>query len=227
MNAGNRKSNAGQVGIDSIRIGGLEISELPMIQAAHAKQQLPLAIDNQKKQKIKEVLKRFPTQKVPYLEGVIKECQNNIRTQTNFKAELAQKIAGYEGQRNFVQYGKEQLLAIDPQGEIASFFGRIGAEQIKAKKEGREPEVPDVSEEMYAKYEQIKAIRTNYPPYNQGAMDAQIQQFREGINACDTVIQKEYFSIAEFTGVLSLCQQRDSELKALGVVVSKHGAPCD
>lgn len=221
MGAGQPTSNRGQSGIESIRIGGMTVQDLPMVMAAHAKQQLPLAIDNERRQKIKEVLAKAPTQKVDYLRAAIMECKHNVDTQTNFKAELAAKIASYEGQRGGVEYGRQQLEKLDPDGEIASFFGRIGAEQIRAKDEGREPVIPDVSEEQYAAYEQIKSIRANFPPYNEAAMDQQIGQFRDAIQAADKVIGKEYDSIAEFTGVLALAERRDSELKALGVEIVK------
>ena len=218
---GQPTSNKGQVGIPSIRIGGMQVADLPLVAGAHAKMGLPLAIDNERKQNVKKVLKMYPTQKVSYLRGAMRESQANINTQTNFKAETAAKIANYEGQRGGVEYGRQQLEKLDPGGEIASFFGQIGAEQIRAKAEGREPDVPEVDEAMYAKYEQIKSIRVNFPPYNEKAMDAQIELFRAGILAADKVIGTEYNSIAEFTGVLVLCERRDAELTALGVGIVK------
>ena len=221
MATGEQTSNVGEVGIKSIRIAGMRIEDLPMVPGAHAKMQLPLAIDNERKQRIKDVVKKYPHQKVPALEAAINECNENIRRQTNYKAELAKKIAEYEGLKSYGDYGKQQLEALDPGGKIAAFFGQIGAEQHRAREEGREPDIPDVSEEEYAVYEQIKAIRVNYPPYDREALEKQIEQFREGIAKADEVIATEYKSIAEFTGVLTLCRIRDEELAGLGVVASQ------
>lgn len=212
-------SNRGVSGIESIRIAGMQIKDLPMVAAAHAKQQMPLVFDNARKQKIKEILKVYPTQKVPYLIGAIKESNENINTQTQFKAGIAMNIAEYEGKKNSVEYGKEQLALLDPDGKIALRMGRIGASRRIAADAGEEFEEPVVEPEVIAAYEQIKSLRVNYPPYDVKAMDEQIGQFRDAIIDADEVIIKEYKSIAEFTGVLALCQQRDHELRGLGVEV--------
>ena len=212
-------SNIGIGGIESIRIGGMQIKDLPLVASAHAKMQLPLALDNARKQKIKDVLKIYPTQRVDYLEGAIKECKANVNDQTVFKQGIAKKIALYEGQRNSTEYGKAELAKLDPDGKIAQRMGRIGASRILAKQKGEEFDEPHVEPEVIAAYEQIKSIRVKYPPYDPEAMDAQIEQFREAILKADDVIKQEYESIAEFTGHLTLCKQRDHELKALGVEV--------
>lgn len=212
-------SNIGIGGIESIRIGGMQIKDLPMVASAHAKMGLPLALDNARKQKIKDVLKIYPTQTVPYLKSRIKEAQENVNDQTVFKQGIAKKIALYEGQKNSTEYGKEQLALLDPDGKIAQRMGRIGASRILAEQAGEEFEPPVVEPEVVAAYEQIKSIRAKYPPYDREAMEVQIEQFREAILKADDVIKQEYESIAEFTGHLSLCQQRDQELKALGAEV--------
>jgi len=219
MTTGKPTSNIGVGGIESIRIAGMQIQDLPMVASAHAKMQLPLAIDNDRKQKIKTVIKQFPTQTVSYLQGRIKESQANVNDQTVFKAGIAKKIALYEGQKNAVEYGKEQLALLDPDGKIALRMGRIGASRILAEQAGEEFEPPVVEPEVIAAYEQIKSIRAKYPPYDREQMDIQIEQFREAILKADDVIKQEYESIAEMTGVLALCQQRDAALKSLGVKV--------
>jgi hypothetical protein len=63
--------------------------------------------------------------------------------------------------------------------------------------------------------EKIKQLLKQYPPYNIQALEDQINQFEQSIKRCDSVIDKEYDSIAEFTKNLALVQQRDLELKAL------------
>jgi hypothetical protein len=216
MAQGKPTSNIGVGGIESIRIAGMQIQDLPMVAAAHAKMQLPLALDNARKQKIKTVLKDAPTQKVPYLESRITEAQKNINDQTAFKAQIAQKIAQYQGQKDSVDYGRQQLKLLDPDGKIAQRMGRIGASRILAEQKGEEFKEPHIEPEVIAKYEQIKSIRVQYPSYDKVEMQKQIDQFRDAILKADDVIKQEYESIAELTGVLSLCKQRDEQLKALG-----------
>lgn len=219
MAQGKPTSNRGIGGIESIRIAGMQIQDLPMVPLAHAKPQMPLVRDNHRKQKIKDVLKLFPTQKVPYLQSRIAEAQLNVNDQTQFKDGIAKKIALYEGQKNSTEYGREQLDKLDPDGKIAQRMGRIGASRILAEQAGEEFDAPYVEPEIIAKYEQIKSIRVKFPPYDKKAMEVQIEQFREAILKADDVIKQEYESIAEFTGVLVLCQQRDDQLKSLGVQV--------
>ena len=63
--------------------------------------------------------------------------------------------------------------------------------------------------------EKIKELLRQFPPYNIKALEDQITQFEESIDRCDSVIEQEYGSIAEFTKNLALVQQRDRELKAI------------
>lgn len=219
MAQGKPTSNIGVSGIESIRISGLMIQDLPMLAAAHAKQQMPLALDNARKQKIKTVIALYPTQPVEALEARIRESHQNVNDQTAFKAGIAQSIAQYEGMKNSTDYGREQLALLDPDGKVAQRMGRIGASRILAQQAGEEFEEPKVEPEVIAKYEQIKSIRAQYPPYNKAEMEKQIEQFRESILKADAVIKQEFESIAEFTGALALCKQRDQELAALGAEV--------
>lgn len=64
--------------------------------------------------------------------------------------------------------------------------------------------------------ETIKALKKQFPPYNVEAMKNQITQCFEAIERCDHVVAQEYASIAELQGVMSLCLQRDIELRGLG-----------
>ena len=67
--------------------------------------------------------------------------------------------------------------------------------------------------------EAIKDLKRRYPPYNVKAMKDQIQQCKEAMFRCDLVVDAENESIAELSGTLALCKQRDSELKQFGVKV--------
>lgn len=58
-----------------------------------------------------------------------------------------------------------------------------------------------------------KELCLRYPPYDIDALYAQIVQFEEAIDRCDTVIEQEYASITEIEKILSLVEQREKELK--------------
>jgi hypothetical protein len=66
---------------------------------------------------------------------------------------------------------------------------------------------------------EIKALRLQFPPYNVQAMLRQIKQFEESINMGHEVCGKEMDSINELNKLRAVCEQRDQELKALGVAV--------
>lgn len=67
--------------------------------------------------------------------------------------------------------------------------------------------------------EAIKKLEVQYPPYDVKAMKQQIEQCKEAMFRCDLVVDAENESIAEMSGVLALCKQRDAELKQFGVKV--------
>jgi len=67
--------------------------------------------------------------------------------------------------------------------------------------------------------DEIKRLKLQYPPYDIIAMEQQIIQCREAMIRCDDVVDEENNSINTLYGVLSLCKQRDEELKQFGVKV--------
>lgn len=59
----------------------------------------------------------------------------------------------------------------------------------------------------------LKEIRGEFPLYQVDAMKIQIKQYQEAVTKSDEVIAQEYASISELENVLTLCKQRDKELK--------------
>jgi hypothetical protein len=88
-------SNVGQEGLESIRIGGLMIDQLNWVQAAHIKSQLPLVEDTRRQNKIEAILKKYPHQKVAYLESRKRECLENIERIKKTKGEQETMISEY------------------------------------------------------------------------------------------------------------------------------------
>ena len=221
MSVGEVTSNIGEEGIASIRIGGMKIEDLPLANAHDVKMQMPLVEDTIRQNKIEDLIAKYPKQKVDYLQSRMKECQLNIDEQTKFKQEMALKIQDYQGKISMDGYRDTQLKVLDPDGSLCKLMGRNGAERIRAKEQNREPELESVTEDQIAQYEQIKSVRRNFPPYDVGQMTAQVENFRNAIDAADKIIKQEFESIAELTGVAALCIQRDNELRGLGVKIGQ------
>lgn len=64
--------------------------------------------------------------------------------------------------------------------------------------------------------EQRKELSEDFPPYDVKAMKQQVSQFRQTINRCDEVIDKEQESISELVKLRAKCEERDLKLKSLG-----------
>jgi hypothetical protein len=65
----------------------------------------------------------------------------------------------------------------------------------------------------------IRELKLKYPPYNVVEMVKQIDQCKDAQDRCDNVVDQENDSIADLSGTLALCKQRDEELRQFGVKV--------
>ena len=79
----------------------------------------------------------------------------------------------------------------------------------------RDVQIEQLNKENPEDAEKIKQLLKQFPPYNIKALEDQVFQFEESIERCNSVIEQEWDSIAEFTKNLALVQQRDRELKAI------------
>jgi len=78
MSAGKATPNTGQMGVESIRLGGMKVDDLPIGEAARAKMQLPEAEKAARQKSIEDIKARYPTQSVEYLRARILEAKKNI-----------------------------------------------------------------------------------------------------------------------------------------------------
>ena len=182
---GQEVPNVGQTGIASIRVGGMKLDTLPIAEAAIAKQQWSEKQAEETRNKIQDILGKYPKPTVLYLESRITECQENIQRIKKLKSEQDQMISDYSAHISMCKYRDTELEKLDPERDR----------------------------------EEVKKLKIKYPPYNVDAMRQQIEQCKEAILRCDVVVDAENKSIAELSGVLSLCKQRDAELKQYGVKV--------
>lgn len=98
----------------------------------------------------------------------------------------------------------------DMNAKIAEYRGQIVMCEMRDKQ--METLDPDNDRDK----EIIKDLKFRFPPYNVPAMEQQILQFQEAIDRSEAVIKQEYASIGEHKEIVSLCDQRDLELKQYG-----------
>lgn len=178
-------------GVDSIRIKGQAIQDLPLGLGNEAKAQLPMAIEDERLQAIETVIAEYPTHRIDYLISRVKECEENKGRMRTTIDQLNTMTSEYKGQISMCEHRDNELAK-----EIANLdIKLITKEQFEVKR---------------------KALNKQYPPYNVVAMEQQIVQNDEGIERCHKVIEAEDASIKEFTEVVTLCRQRDKELIKLG-----------
>ena len=100
-------------------------------------------------------------------------------------------------------------LKKDLQNKISEYRSLVTQGQI------RDSQIEQLNKKNPEDAKKIRELLKQFPPYNIKALEEQIGQFEESIERCDSVIEKEYESVAEFTKNLALVQQRDRELKAI------------
>jgi hypothetical protein len=76
----------------------MKIKDLPLAELASAKNQLPLAEDTDRQNKINDIIVSSPKQRVTYLESRIVECQANVVRINEMKSQQQQMITDYSSQ---------------------------------------------------------------------------------------------------------------------------------
>lgn len=90
-----RDKNIGQKGMDSIRINGRRIGNLPLGQGNEAKEGLAEFLKTDRETRRNNIAARFPKHKVEFLKAQLRECRNNIKRIREFKAKQKGLIAEY------------------------------------------------------------------------------------------------------------------------------------
>ena len=180
-------------GVDSIRIKGQRIEELPLGTGNQAKEQLPMAIEQERLNAIETINAEYPKQRIDYLISRIKECEENKDRILKTMGQLNTMTSEYKGHITMCRHRDDEIYKLE-KGHGSN---------------GITTEVRDNG---------IKALRKQFPPYDVSALEAQIKQNDEGLERCQQVIAAEDKSIREFTVCLALCRQRDKELAKYGAV---------
>lgn len=190
-------SNIGETGVKSIRLKGMKIEELPLPMAARIQEsgQLQLAEDTERQNKIGEIIKTHPTQRVDYLEGRIAECKQSQENMNKLALTEQQRIQEYQGHIEMCKHRDREIAKLD-QAVADGHMTEDYAEQSR------------------------KSLRLQFP-YVIDRLQAQIDISNESIQRFNEVSRRESGSIQELSECLSLCRKRDELLKQLGV---KQGA---
>lgn len=188
-----RDSNIGQEGVESIRVRGKRVGDLPLGQGNEAVVGLTDARETARMNAINTINATYPKHRVDYLASRIKECQENITRINTSKGEQANMISDYKGHIALCAHRDKEMEKLD---ELLIDGG--------------------IDEEGHIA--QSKILLKNFPPYNVDAMEQQIVQCGEAIDRCDGVIKQENESITEFTDVMAQCRIRDTELAKHGAV---------
>lgn len=178
--------NIGQYGTKSIRLQGMELSDLPIAEAAQAKMQLPEAQEAERQGVIADIKARYPTQRVDYLKSRIQEARHNI---SKFQQELT-RIGGEREQYNILLHDarqREELVGIAKK--------ELDGETLKA---------------------EIKKLTSKYGPWQLEGLQTQIGQFGESIERFNAALVQEQKSIDELVELLGQCRARDKELARVG-----------
>lgn len=90
-----RDKNIGKEGLDSLRINGSKLDNLPLGQGEKAKIGLPDFLKTDKETKENNIRARYPKVSQEYIKGALEECGLNIKRVKKLKIELKAKIAEY------------------------------------------------------------------------------------------------------------------------------------
>jgi phage shock protein A len=90
-----RDSNKGKEGLDSLRINGSKLDNLPLGQGEQARLGLADFLKTDKETKENNIKAKYPKVSEEYINGTIKELRANIKRVREMKSGLKNKIAEY------------------------------------------------------------------------------------------------------------------------------------
>ena len=183
------------IGVDSIRLNGQVIADLPLAERAHALQQLPLAHDAERQNQIESVLARYPRQELEAIQARVREAQDNITRVTKMLSDQRDMINTYNHIKNMCKLRDKEL----------SFYPDEGQERSDKIREWN--------------IQLANANTAAYIVYEDGSkFDEQIKQCEEAIEQAEDVIERERNDIRNMEKLSGQIIARDVELKRLGVV---------
>jgi hypothetical protein len=191
------ESSKGKTGVESIRLNGTIISRLPIAEAVNAAAQMPLAYDDERKNDIQAVLKRYPTQETVHIQSRIKEAMDNIQRISKMRTDQQVMINEYSNIVNMCKI-REKELSFYPEGE-----------ERKDKIREWNVTLANANTAAYMVYEDVAPF------------ELQIDQCKDAMVKADEVLERERDDIRNMEQLVGELKARDNELKRLGVYRGK------
>lgn len=124
--------NIGQTGRESIRIGGKKIDELPIAEGAITKLQMPAIDESIKRNKLGNIIAKYPKQTVDWVKGAIRECETTIKKVRNLKSEQQKMIDEYTSHISLCSYRDEEIAKTDDDEKIKELNLKFPPYNVKA-----------------------------------------------------------------------------------------------
>jgi len=105
-------------GIESIRLGGMTLDELPIAEGALTKQQMPSVINAYKDNTIVNIKAKYPKQTVAWIDGAIRECEDSIRNIRKLKDAQHKMIGEYTGFISLCKHRDNEIKKTDSEERI-------------------------------------------------------------------------------------------------------------
>ena len=133
----NDNSNIGKTGVDSIRLGGMKIDNLPIREGALTAEQMPAKWAEERDNKVENIRAKYPKQSAAWVHGAIRECEATITSVRGLKADQDKMISDYSGHISLCAFRDTELARLDPEkdkDEIKSLKLRFPPYDVKAMK---------------------------------------------------------------------------------------------
>lgn len=111
---GHEVSNEGILGLDSIRIGGMRLDDLPIAEGALTKQQMPKIIEANRRNTVENIIAKYPKQSVAWVRGAIVECELTIKNIRGLKEGQSKMITDYSGHISLCAHRDRELSKLTP-----------------------------------------------------------------------------------------------------------------
>lgn len=125
-------SNIGKTGVDSIRLGGRAVDELPIAEAAITKQQLPGVFEADRQNRVTNIKAKYPKQTVAWIDGAISECNDTIKNIRGLKGSQQKMIDDYTGFISLCKHRDKELKILTDPKEIAQLKRKFPPYNVKA-----------------------------------------------------------------------------------------------
>ena len=138
-------NNIGEIGVESMRLGGMSLDELPIAEAAGVSARLPAFLKTQEENTIDAIKGRHPKQTIAWCDGAIRTCELNITNIRRLIGEQRQMITDYTGHISLCKHRDKELAKTDDPDEIKEIKKQFPLYDVKA----MEQQIQQCNEAIY------------------------------------------------------------------------------